>query len=230
MNQIKYVIQNQESTVENLLGRRMREGRSPYVKYPKLLARRNSLIIKQNHDVDGWTWQDTDRLELRNISQTQGWPESEEKYFYKPSAGSGSYIYIVDSGLDTDILRDFKNSPRLEWVFPDPDNTCRPWTRTNADKADILNNWHGTAMASKAAGNEFGIAKSATVVIVRLPVRNVRRPGWYATIITFCNSLNAIMSDVLQKNRQGKFIVNMSFGNVFALTRKCSQVCTKLIL
>jgi subtilisin family serine protease len=75
-------------------------------------------------------------------------------YYSHPSDGTGVNIYIVDSGV---------------WVAH-PDFTGRAhgaWTYNTAYPADTDCSGHGTAVASVAAGAEYGVARGATIWSVR---------------------------------------------------------------
>ena len=92
--------------------------------------------------------------DLRFVSQPSGLPRLDNfpNYVYK-KATKPSYIYSLGLGLaplSLDFqLRDF------EWVY-----TPRARYVGKDTRRDDSPSWHGTAFASKAAGNIYGVAKA----------------------------------------------------------------------
>lgn len=73
---------------------------------------------------------------------------------------------------------------------------------------------HGTCMASKAAGSNYGIAKNANLVFVKHPPS--QDPSLAARdaleFDSFLTGLTMILDDVIKYKLQGKAVVNFSFG------------------
>jgi len=113
-------------------------------------------------------------------------------YNYPDSAGQGVRIYVVDTGVQTN----------------DPDFAGRTIagydaiTNTAANGIDC--NGHGTHVAGTAAGTEFGIAKQATIVPVR--VLDCAGSGSFTTVA-------AGLDWVIANNPVGQpAVVTMSLG------------------
>ncbi|KAJ5115001.1 hypothetical protein NUU61_000760 [Penicillium alfredii] len=81
-------------------------------------------------------------------------------YDYDPSAGEGSLIYVIDSGFDIrhSEYKTLKHVPR--WIMPK--SWPRGWDDTLNDPTG-----HGTCVGSMIAGQKFGVAKNAELVIVK---------------------------------------------------------------
>ena len=149
-----------------------------------------------------------------DISLPPNRKESDE-FVYAPSAGSGVTIYIVDTGLDVEIVYDLKDSDRLRWIFVDNDEYTEPWTGTDADKSDV-DIPHGTDMTIKAVDSEFGIAKLANIVAVRRPLPLPQYADEEVmSFALFTRTVRLIIKDVIENQLQGKFVVNFSWGMYF---------------
>lgn len=99
-----------------------------------------------------------DRIDQRNLPL-------DSAYTYRDSAGQGTHVYVVDTGIRTSHSefggrvgtgRNFApNSGSLFFASTDPANT-----------ADC--NGHGTHVAGTVAGTQYGVAKRTTVYPVRV--------------------------------------------------------------
>jgi subtilisin family serine protease len=109
------------------------------------------------------------------------------------SAGTGSTIYIGDTG-----------------VFPHQDLAGRispsGYTTFNDGRGTIDCNGHGTHVATTAAGSQYGIAKNATVVPIRL--LNCNGSGMFSGIIA---ALDWILSPA-NPNPKTQAVLNLSIG------------------
>ncbi|MEY2814864.1 MAG: hypothetical protein RIS05_612, partial [Actinomycetota bacterium] len=109
------------------------------------------------------------------------------------SAGTGTTIYIGDSG-----------------IFPHADLAGRispsGYTSFNDGRGTVDCNGHGTHVATTAAGTQYGIAKNATVVPVRL--LDCGGSGRYSGVIA---SLDWILSPA-NPNPLSQAVLNLSIG------------------
>ncbi|MDQ0598805.1 subtilisin family serine protease [Streptomyces canus] len=89
-----------------------------------------------------------DRVDQKNLplDKSYTWPES---------AGAGATVYVIDTGIRISH-KDFAGRARYGWDFVGGD-------RTASD-----GNGHGTHVAGTIAGTEYGVAKRAEVVAVRV--------------------------------------------------------------
>ncbi|MFD3841099.1 S8 family peptidase [Streptomyces sp. NPDC058642] len=79
----------------------------------------------------------------------------DKRYTWPASAGAGATVYVIDTGIRISH-KDFAGRARYGWDFVGDD-------RTASD-----GNGHGTHVAGTVAGTEFGVAKRAEVVAVRV--------------------------------------------------------------
>jgi subtilisin family serine protease len=136
-----------------------------------------------------------DRVDQR---LTVGSDSSSANSFSYNLTGAGSTVYVVDTGiyLHNDI------APRVAQVG------------YNAVSGEDPTDWedchgHGTHVAGTAAGTQYGIAKGATIVAVR--VLNCYGSGWSSDIV---NGLDWIISNS-NPNNKTRAVVNMSLGGGF---------------
>ncbi|PKS12601.1 hypothetical protein jhhlp_000809 [Lomentospora prolificans] len=116
-------------------------------------------------------------------------------YSYDSSAGKGGYAYIIDTGLYTEhsefdggraelgqnLLQD------MGIAFKDTDG-------------------HGSHVAGTIGGKTYGVAKSATLVSVKI------MHGGETTVSVVLNGLSWAVQDIISKGRVGKAVINMSLG------------------
>ena len=159
----------------------------------------NILTIEKDQPVTGLAIQQNqtptpawgiDRIDQREVVSTAtGYQGS---YGYR-SAGAGSTIYIGDTG-----------------IFAHDDLAGRISTNGFSGIADgngtVDCNGHGTHVATSAAGTQYGVAKNAKVVPVR--ILNCAGSGSYATVIA---GLDWIMSP-LNTNSKSQAVLNLSIG------------------
>ena len=129
-----------------------------------------------------------DRIDQRELIGG-GWAGSYEYL----SAGTGTTIYVGDTG-----------------VFPHQDLAGRlspsGFTVYNDGRGTIDCNGHGTHVATTAAGSQYGIAKNATVVPIRL--LDCNGSGRYSGVIA---SLDWILSPA-NPNPKTQAVINLSIG------------------
>lgn len=112
-------------------------------------------------------------------------------YRYDDSAGSGTFAYVVDTGINIDH-QDFEG------------RAVRGVNQAGGAFVDSVG--HGSHVAGTIAGKTFGIAKAATVVDVKVFT------GQQASTSTIIAGFNWAINDIQSKNRVGKAVINMSLG------------------
>ncbi|MEV6314860.1 S8 family peptidase [Streptomyces sp. NPDC051776] len=113
----------------------------------------------------------------------------DQKYTYPDSAGSGTTVYVIDTGVRISHA-DFGGRAADGYDAVDNDNTAQD------------GHGHGTHVASTAAGTAHGVAKSAKVVAVR--VLNDQGSGTTAGVVAGI--------DWVTQNHSGPSVANMSLG------------------
>lgn len=141
----------------------------------------------------------------------------EGPYNYHPVAGEGMFVYILDSGSETTSDDYTKMHVTPEWLFPSLPGVT-PFVQDRI-RGIIPNDDHGTCVRAYVAGYKYGVAKKATVVIVKevyelAPSNDPLSPD-PVRITTLHNEpfeLNAILTDIHAKGRGGRSIVQMAFS------------------
>lgn len=156
-----------------------------------------------NHTVTGPDTFSTQRPappELRVISQPPGptdlthYPDYVFRVNTRPS-----YIYHAELGIDGHYL-DFWKRP-VEWLYT---GRCRHLRQNFRGEAPIDGYvGHSTCTASKAAGRIYGVSKTSTLVIVKMPDLSEASIG---------GILATIYEDIVQKRRQYQSVVSISWG------------------
>jgi subtilisin family serine protease len=117
-------------------------------------------------------------------------------YVYDSTAGKGIVVYSVDTGIDIEHA-DFEG--RAEWGTNTVDND------------DTDGNGHGTHTASTAVGREFGVAKKASVVAVK--VLGSDGSGTNSQVIA---GMEWAVNNAKSRGVTGKAVMNMSLGGSFS--------------
>lgn len=151
------------------------------VKYvePERIYRASELVTQS--DVPSW-----------GLARTSSGEPGTTDYTYDSTAGEGIFVYGVDTGIDIEHA-DFEG--RAEWGT----NTV--------DSDDTDGNGHGTHTASTMAGVEFGIAKKASVISVK--VLGADGSGSTAGII---EGIQWVVDDAEARGATGKAVMNLSLG------------------
>ena len=152
--------------------------------------------------------------DLVNLSQEPGTTISDAagQYIYDVKAGAGTAIYIMDTGFEEGFAKDLQSKfSTIRWIFPKTDLWSLPFTGKKGDYDDADNDLHGTIMAIKAAGHDYGVAKNADLVVVKGPTNRKGKAIGYSEY-SFLAALNQIYQDVVDHQRQKKAVVNMSFS------------------
>ncbi|KAI9755579.1 MAG: hypothetical protein M4579_004227 [Chaenotheca gracillima] len=137
-----------------------------------------------------------------------------DTYYYDPSAGKGVTIFMLDTGAFTGS-EDYKNmyGRGVRWLF------VPPAARKYSDEFN-----HGTCTLSKAAGSIYGVAKMATVVIVKLEWQ----PQLLGSAIDILTGLNMIANDIHPSSRF-KAVVNLSVAVTYPMTPRITEHMGKLM-
>ncbi|KAK3049051.1 hypothetical protein LTR09_009705 [Extremus antarcticus] len=136
----------------------------------------------------------------------------EDYLFDDTAAGDGITIYMLDSGFlqgSTDF--DFESDdwePDVDYHVVSPD-IINPLPGGGvpsglASLRETVN--HGTCAASMAVGTTWGVAKKARLVPVKFKSEAATRPG------ALMDAFAWAISDVISNDREGKAIINLSFG------------------
>ncbi|KAF4454235.1 alkaline proteinase [Fusarium austroafricanum] len=112
-------------------------------------------------------------------------------YIYDTTAGSGSYAYVVDSGVQVSHSN-FGNRASLGY------------NAVGGAHEDTLG--HGTHVAGTIAGSTYGVAKQANIISVKV---FAGREGSTSTILA---GFNWAVNDITSKNRAGRSVINLSLG------------------
>ncbi|KAJ2928325.1 hypothetical protein H1R20_g8752, partial [Candolleomyces eurysporus] len=133
----------------------------------------------------------------RLSSETQQWSKNQDasqlsfKYTYDDSAGAGVDIYVVDTGVR---INHTEFGTRARWG--------KTFGECYSDEDD---NGHGTHVAGTAAGAKYGVAKSASIIAVK--VLDKDGSGAISDIIA---GLDWVLGQHATTSRPS--IVNMSLG------------------
>ncbi|KAF5387942.1 hypothetical protein D9615_000786 [Tricholomella constricta] len=111
-------------------------------------------------------------------------------YTYDSSAGAGVDIYVVDTGVLTTHTQ-FGGRAR--------------WGATFGPYASADGNGHGTHVAGTAAGSQFGVAKAASIIAVK-----VLSDGGSGSVSDIVSGLNFVANSAASSGRPS--IVSMSLG------------------
>ena len=143
-------------------------------------------------------------------------------YVFDDSAGVGITVYVIDTGANP-ANPDFSAMPGpTRWLWPTENwwnlflNSA--FNQPYGAQSDPAN--HGCCVISKVAGVFYGVAKRATIVVVKAITSS--RPGFEKLILrmSILKSLSLVQEDVerLAKSQNpqdrvnGKAVLNMSFG------------------
>ncbi|GAB0132377.1 subtilisin-like protease [Epichloe bromicola] len=114
------------------------------------------------------------------------------EYVYDESAGEGSTVYVLDSGIDIDH-EEFQGRARLGH------NAVK-----NAPARDV--DGHGTHVAGTVGSRTYGVAKRAKLVDVKLFHDGA------STTEVLLDGIEWAIKDIIAKKIQNRAILNMSFG------------------
>ncbi|CAH0025698.1 unnamed protein product [Clonostachys rhizophaga] len=145
-----------------------------------------------------------DRIDPKNWALTaisSNPPKIKGPYKYHASQATGTYIYIVDTGIQSDD-EEFEGRVEHGWGYtPDGD----------LDKGKLYGDlFHGTFVAGIAGGRRHGVAKNTTLVDVKIG-RDERGDDaiWDDTVI---KGLCWTADNIKQHKRAKKAVVNLSLS------------------
>ncbi|KAJ4004005.1 hypothetical protein NW752_010913 [Fusarium irregulare] len=156
------------------------------------IIKANSTVLRvepeQEYTVTAQVTQQSPPWGLSAISNAKP-PSSSASYTYDSTAGAGSFVYVLDSGIYLEH-QEFQGRA----VF-------------GADTSGVTTQkQHGTLVAAIVNGATYGVAKKATVVDVQvLGDDGGSTSGVLAGVAWTVN-------DVVAKNRAGKAVINMSLS------------------
>jgi len=153
------------------------------------------------------------RDDLRVISQSRGASYSElPGYAYDARGGRGITVYVLDTGINPNhrvSVIDYQYSVRLTRFqeFRHMRGSIRWLYLPNKPNIQGDDNGHGTCVASKVASRNFGVAKSANIVVVKVDLVNGRIPMSSGIAVW-----GVVARDIALKGMQGKAVVSASIS------------------
>lgn len=160
--------------------------------------------------------------DLRFISEPKG-PDlsvdDTDRYDYDESAGEGAFVYVIDSGANLDNPDYYEMEVEPQWLWP----TEQVWNDlTSADFFQPYESFtddsnHGSCIVSKVAGFSWGVAKKASVVVVKVLTGSTEDNRASMDLMSVLNALSLVVNDMNYRAEagepvNGKAVVNMSFG------------------
>ncbi|KAL5354869.1 Subtilisin-like protease 3 [Pseudogymnoascus australis] len=134
---------------------------------------------------------------LDRLSHRNGTSPGLEEYTYDSSAGKGTTIYIIDTGIHVNHV-EFEG--RAKWG-----------TNFIAGSVNDDEDGHGTHVAAVAAGKTFGVASKANLVAVR--VLDAKGDGKSSDVLA---GMQWAANAAEYKNQTGKSVINMSLGAAYS--------------
>lgn len=135
-------------------------------------------------------------------------PKKYRGYVYDVGAGVGTYIYVIDNGINTQnpvchkaqlwavrLLIPFQDFVKMPWPPRPAEWHYAPGVRQT--QTDDSFNGHGTCVASKAAGWRSGVSKNSQLVIMKASL-TVADQHW---------AFAAALDDILAKGRQKRAVI-----------------------
>ncbi|EER40925.1 exo-beta-1,3-glucanase [Histoplasma capsulatum H143] len=124
-------------------------------------------------------------------------------FFYDKVAGQGQYVYIIDDGLWTNHW-EFKKTPgSIEFLLAPGE-----FPRNNDRDVD-----HGSGVASKVLGKNFGICGNCNLVMVPLSLLGDPDEDYWTRIPERpLELLIMVLDDIATKGREGRAVLNLSWG------------------
>ena len=124
-------------------------------------------------------------------------------YLYDDRAGAGITVYVIDTGANTKHPEWTGMAVPGRWLWPKK----TLWTIITGGRGSETD-WlgHGSCVAAKVAGPTYGVAKKASVVMVKAGILTLA----FSSYMLKATAL--IIQDVKSKGLQGKAVVNVSWG------------------
>ncbi|KAL4782826.1 peptidase S8/S53 domain-containing protein [Aspergillus varians] len=121
--------------------------------------------------------------------------ESSTNYIYDTSAGSGTYAYVVDTGINVDHV-EFDGRASLAY------------NAVGGQHVDSVG--HGTHVAGTIGGTTYGVSKKANLLSVKV------FQGESSTTSIILDGFNWAANDIVSKGRTGKAAINLSLGGSYS--------------
>ncbi|KAF2157975.1 subtilisin-like protein [Myriangium duriaei CBS 260.36] len=132
-----------------------------------------------------------------NLISHRGLGQDHKGYVYDSSAGRGTFVYIVDTGIATE-MREFEN--RAMFGF----NAVKT-SRSTADEVG-----HGTHVAGTVGSKTYGVAKNCTMIAVKVFDR------WSGALSDVLAGYDWSVKDIMMFDRKRVSSINMSLGGAFS--------------
>ena len=116
-------------------------------------------------------------------------------YIYDTNAGSGTYAYIVDTGI---------RASHSEFEG----RATAAWSAFSGDNADTIG--HGTHVAGTIGGKTYGVAKKTTILAAKV------FQGQSSSTSIILSGFNWAVNDIISKGRTSKSVINMSLGGGYS--------------
>ncbi|KAI7182703.1 hypothetical protein KC315_g14566 [Hortaea werneckii] len=116
-------------------------------------------------------------------------------YKYDATAGTGTFAYVVDTGINTQHQDFNKGRAILGASFPS--------SQVNSD-----GNGHGTHVAGTIGGTTYGVAKNSTLIAVK--VLSDSGSGYLSDVIA---GIEWAVNNATASKRIGKSVMNLSLGS-----------------
>lgn len=133
-------------------------------------------------------------------------------YVYYSEAGEGINVYVIDTGADA-LNKDFSSGVIKRWIY----TSSVPRTEPEMDLEG-----HGTCVASKVAGIEYGVAKKASLIIVKIA----------KVCHSLLEALVSILNDLRRRKKAGENIAGYNVITIQKQTgagKKVSKLTTALM-
>lgn len=149
-------------------------------------------------------------------------------YKFPATAGQGVDVYVPDSGGDLTNREFFNTIGTKRWLRP-PQGTWPgpgPW-------APIDPTGHGTCLADKVAGYNWGVAKNANLIFLRLPFTDddeIFNSGMLLVFAMMTTDIDARTADARRRQVPRKLpVVSISWGTKTGLTRQFKRLLLQAI-
>ncbi|KAL7936527.1 peptidase S8/S53 domain-containing protein [Trichoderma chlorosporum] len=118
-----------------------------------------------------------------------------KSYRYDESAGNGTYVYVIDSGINTKHI-EFEGRASVGYSV------------VGKDLSDSMG--HGTHVAGIIGGKTFGVAKKTQLIGIKV----FSNGGAMSSDII--DGLQWAVRDIIAKARQNRAVINMSLGGAYS--------------
>ncbi|KAL8929645.1 MAG: hypothetical protein Q9172_000324 [Xanthocarpia lactea] len=126
-------------------------------------------------------------------------------YMYEASAGSGTFVYVFDGGVNWNHL-EFEGVPHEDYIVP----TVKGRDGKPVTDFGDQNDGHGTGVTSSIVGKYYGVAKRVTIVSVKMSAD--------ADLIVedILDAWRWAIEDVRARDREGKAVFVLTSGQLCA--------------